>query len=100
LRFNVHLDFGSPARLRFLVAKASVGWTLPQGVIMTMACGSWYYDRQHTTQGPISTATLQEMVDDGRIGPNQVVWEQSMDSRRYVRADRVILAGRFEANAL
>jgi len=92
----VNLDLPYPAWLRLVVAKGASGWTLPQGAIMT---GSWYFDRQHTTQGPISTATLREMVDDGRIGPNQVVWEQSLDSRRYVRADRVILAGRFEANA-
>ena len=53
--------------------------------------GPWYFDRNDDKFGPISTEILRQMLLEGKISPQQIVW-QVVDGRHdYVRAEQAAL---------
>jgi hypothetical protein len=55
----------------------------------------WYFDRGEERIGPISNETLERMLKAGEMDPRQVVWQQSPETKVYVRAKEALgnLAG-------
>jgi hypothetical protein len=50
----------------------------------------WYLDREEKRIGPISNGALKAMLKAGEIDPRQIVWQQTPDSKFYVRAEHAM----------
>lgn len=41
----------------------------------------WYYTRQGEEFGPVSSARLKQLVSDGKVQPNDMVWKTGMEKK-------------------
>lgn len=48
------------------------------GEARSSATAEWFYESRGTTQGPVSRAELEDLIVDGRVSRNTLVWTEGM----------------------
>lgn len=59
-----------------------------------MPDAEWYYAKDDQQLGPVSTAELKKLADDGRIAPDDLVWCDQMDGWAPARTRKDLFAPR------
>jgi hypothetical protein len=59
----------------------------------------WFFWGESERAGPFSGDEVREMIVNGHLQPNQVVWQKIGDTHLYVRADKAAERGEAVAEA-